>query len=427
MNFQAASADFSVQTPSFPSRPGISDRAIRTVNEVHCRTEHEDVSSKSPIGYKDCSRSNEFEEVHDTAVPLTPHCKIQCHMENSESLPVLFPVLHPVQVQSDKTGICTPYFKPSGSPEWPTASQQEASNTITLAPLSRLPRCPPDPLQTTNRDPRTNSHESLHYSQEDFVNGHSLKSDVVSGKGHVRSLAEQFQRLQEVSQRESTHKNEQTVAVGHDQRALKLLQGSFGSSSSLGYRQPIAGSQDNGIWAAEKLNSCLDSRDDLNSVDCFSAHNKFSKRSGSHIEELCSRGKQYAVNPDFHLGRFNHEGEVRQMNDRNPASLVASMPVDCWTDNNKKHYSSQLGCKNTNWLLAPEKEPPTSNQKSFAMDPVHKHPQWNQDTEQEISELESLYQASLQASQASRSVSGRLDHSQHPLGKAGKVICKCYM
>ncbi|KYO27581.1 inactive ubiquitin carboxyl-terminal hydrolase 54 [Alligator mississippiensis] len=50
--------------------------------------------------------------------------------------------------------------------------------------------------------------------------------------------------------------------------------------------------------------------------------------------------------------------------------------------------------------------------------PMQLHPQWNQDTEQEISELESLYQASLQASQANRSVLGRRDSARHPLGQS---------
>lgn len=52
---------------------------------------------------------------------------------------------------------------------------------------------------------------------------------------------------------------------------------------------------------------------------------------------------------------------------------------------------------------------------------MQKHPQWNQDTEQEISELESLFQASLQASQTSRSVLGQVDSSWRPLGKTGKT------
>ncbi|XP_011713130.2 ubiquitin carboxyl-terminal hydrolase 54 isoform X15 [Macaca nemestrina] len=49
------------------------------------------------------------------------------------------------------------------------------------------------------------------------------------------------------------------------------------------------------------------------------------------------------------------------------------------------------------------------------------HPHWNQDTEQETSELESLYQASLHASQLGCSGWGQLDTAWHPLSQTGSA------
>ncbi|XP_058292369.1 inactive ubiquitin carboxyl-terminal hydrolase 54 isoform X18 [Hylobates moloch] len=49
------------------------------------------------------------------------------------------------------------------------------------------------------------------------------------------------------------------------------------------------------------------------------------------------------------------------------------------------------------------------------------HPHWNQDTEQETSELESLYQASLQASQAGCSGWGQQDTAWHLLSQTGSA------
>ncbi|XP_053162812.1 inactive ubiquitin carboxyl-terminal hydrolase 54 isoform X3 [Hemicordylus capensis] len=423
LNFQAASMDFSDQAPSFPCRHGVGDRCIRTANEVHCDVELKGLSSIN-VKDKDCSSSSTFEDIHDITASLTPHCKTKFNMVNSGSLPTLFPFSHPVQVPSDKNGLHNPCFEPSSFLEWPSAVQQGAYCVVTPASLSPLPHCPPDPLQTANRYIRGNSHESLHHPQEDF--GDSPKPEMIITKGHVCSLAEQFQRLHNVSQREDTHEKERTVVVCHDQRAPKLFQESLASPPSLGYSQPVTGTQDNGMWPSEKLNLCLGSRDELSSLDCFSAPNIISKRSGSHNEDLNNRGKQYDIDPSFHLESFNHEGEGRQVNDRNPDGLFASMPVDCWVDNVKRYYGSQMECKDTTWLLVPRKEPPVPNQRGFEEDPIQKHPQWNQDTEQEISELESLYQASLQAPQTSKSVLGRLDNSRHPLASANLTTKKLH-
>ncbi|XP_009212957.1 inactive ubiquitin carboxyl-terminal hydrolase 54 isoform X10 [Papio anubis] len=49
------------------------------------------------------------------------------------------------------------------------------------------------------------------------------------------------------------------------------------------------------------------------------------------------------------------------------------------------------------------------------------HPHWNQDTEQETSELESLYQASLHASQLDCSGWGQQDTAWHPLSQTGSA------
>ncbi|XP_061490601.1 inactive ubiquitin carboxyl-terminal hydrolase 54 isoform X2 [Rhineura floridana] len=426
LNFPAASAGFSDQTPSFPCRHGVGDRSIRTENDVHCDTELKRVS---PISVKDNnngSSSSKLEEAHNTAASLTPYCKLKSKMVNAGSLPTFFSSSHPVPVPSDKKGIHNPCFKPSSFSERPLVEQQWANHVITLASLSPLPQRPPDPLQAADRDLRANSHESLHDSQEGFVNGDSLKSEMIGAKGHVRSLAEQFQGLQGVSQKEGTSEKEREVSVCHDQYAPKLQQESFSNTTFFGCRQPLVGRQENGIWPAEKLRSCLSSKDEFSSDDCFNTHNKISKSTGSHNKELCNKGKQSCMDPDFFLRKFNHEKEVRQVNDSNPAGLVTSVPVDCWADNVKRYYSSQLDCKNANCLLVPRNKSPVSNQIAIGQDPVQKHPQWNQDTEQEISELESLYQASLQAPQTSQSVSGRLDNSWHPLGKTGTIHKKLW-
>ncbi|XP_077202177.1 ubiquitin carboxyl-terminal hydrolase 54 isoform X2 [Paroedura picta] len=398
LNNQAASAVFSEQVTSFPSQHGVPE------NESHLDVDLEGVSTSSLTSNKDCSSSSKLKEAHDLTAPLTLRGKSEFNMVTSGSLPILFPPSHPGQVPSGERGLHRPCFKPSSFPEGPSAGQGGVYPATTPVSPSPLPHRPADPLQTASRCPRAKSQEGLHHCPEELVNGDTAEPEAITAKGHVRSLAEQFQRLQE---REGAREKGRTVAFCHDQQTPRFLQESSSSLPSLGSRQPIPGSFGNGMWPAENLDACLDSRDELSSVDCFTGHSITSKNSGVPSEEPCGRRKPCAVDSDFHQGTLKREGEVRQVKERDPAGCLAPVPVDCWVDNVKRYYNSPQDDK-----VEPGKVP-----RAFVEDHLQKHPQWNQDTEQEISELESLYQASLQAPQTSWSVLGRLDNSWHPLGK----------
>nr|XP_056704080.1 inactive ubiquitin carboxyl-terminal hydrolase 54 [Euleptes europaea] len=405
LNVQAASSGFSDWAAPFPCRPGVSGRSGPSENGARCGGALEGASTNGLRGNKDCSR---FEEARDVTSSLTPHCKMKFNMANSGSLPVLFPPSHPAHVPSDKKGLRGPCFKPSGFPEWPGAVPEGACPAIPPGSPS-LPPPPPCPSQTARRPLQAISHESLHHSPEKAVNGNPWESEAVAAKGRVRSLAEQFQRMQE---RERAHEKERTVALCHDQRAPQLLPDSFSNPPSLGPRQPSTGSLRNGIWPAGSLDTCLDARGELSAADCFSVHDTVSQHPGWHDGEPCYRGKASAADPDVHQGRLNHEGERRQAKERNPTGFAASVPVDCWVDNVQRYYSSRQDCQTVLGQL-----PPASGLGAFAEEALQKHPQWDQDTEQEISELESLYQASLQAPQTSHSALGRRDNPWPPSGK----------
>ncbi|XP_048358582.1 inactive ubiquitin carboxyl-terminal hydrolase 54 isoform X2 [Sphaerodactylus townsendi] len=406
LNCQAAAPGFGDWVAPFPCRHGANGRPRQRENEALCDAARERVSGNSLAGNKDRSGAGEFEEAQDAAAAsLTPRCKTQRHMVNSGSLPVLFPPPHPAHAPPEQKGQRSPSsFRPSSFPEWPSAVPEGACPAVTPLPPGLA-----EPLQTASRYLQSKSRGSLHRSQEEIANGDCRDSEMIPAKGRVRSLAEQFQRMQE---RESAHERERTAALCHDQRAPKLLQESFGNPPSVGPRQPVAEIRGNGIRPTENLVACLDSRGHSSSEGCFSVHSLTSKKCGLHSEEQGSRGKPSAVDRDVRQGKLSLEGEGRQMKERNPAGLVAPVPVDCWVDNVKRHYGSQQDCQ-----VALGQVLPAPRLRAFAEEPLLKHPQWNQDTEQEISELESLYQASLQAPQTSRSVLGRRDTSWQPSGK----------
>ncbi|XP_074881896.1 ubiquitin carboxyl-terminal hydrolase 54 isoform X4 [Buteo buteo] len=422
-NFQSASADFHDQVPSFPYRQGLAERSARTENDAHHSVEFADTTATGLNDYRECCSSSKLEEVHNIMPILTSQYKSKANTVNSGSLPTLFPCPHPPQAASpEKDSQHSPCSKLASSPVQPSIDHLGAYHAMTPATSSPTRQCSLDPLQKTNKYSRANSHEILLPSRDEHGTAEGCKSEAFSTKGHVRSLAEQFQKMHTVSQRKGNHEKGWIAAVCQDEKSPKLTQKSFINPSSSDYRQLIHQNQENKNQSSEKLHSTVDLRDGVVSLEGFSAQHVASKNICSHSEELCRRGGQNIADPAPYLERHCHDGGMKQVDDGATSSVVASMPVDRWVDNVTRYYSSQKANKNTEWLPVPGRSPPLSDQRAVGDDlsriPVHLHPQWNQDTEQELSELDSLYQTSLQASQATRPFLGRQDSARYPFDQS---------
>eukprot|EP00075_Anas_platyrhynchos_P027429 XP_027316682.1 inactive ubiquitin carboxyl-terminal hydrolase 54 isoform X6 [Anas platyrhynchos] len=422
-NFQSASADFHDQVPSFPYRQGLAERPARTENDAHYSVEFIDTTATGPKDYRECCSSSKLEEVHSITPILTPQYKSKANTVNCGSLPTLLHCPHPPQAASpEKDNQRSPCSKLASSPVRPSIDHLGGYHAMTPATSSPSPQCSLDPLQKTNKYSRANSHEILLPSQDEHGTAESCTSEGVSTKGHVRSLAEQFQKMHAVSQIKGTHEKGWIAAVCQDEKSPKLIQKSFINPSPSGYRQLIHQNQENKNQSSEKLYSTVDIRDGVVSLEGFSAQHVASKSVCAHSEELCRRGGQNIADPASYLERHCHDGGMKQVDDGATSSMVASMPVDRWVDNVTRYYSSQKDNKNTEWLPVPGRSPSLSDQRAVGDDlsriPVHLHPQWNQDTEQELSELESLYQTSLQASQATRPFLGRQDSARYPFDQS---------
>ncbi|XP_035185332.1 inactive ubiquitin carboxyl-terminal hydrolase 54 isoform X2 [Oxyura jamaicensis] len=422
-NFQSASADFHDQVPSFPYRQGLAERPARTENDAHYSVEFIDTTATGPKDYRECCSSSKLEEVHSITPILAPQYKSKANTLSSGSLPTLLHCPHPPQAASpEKDNQRSPCSKLASSPVRPSIDHLGGYHAMTPATSSPSKQCSLDPLQKTNKYSRANSHEILLPSQDEHGTAESCTSEGFSAKGHVRSLAEQFQKMHAVSQRKGTHEKGWIAAVCQEEKSPKLIQKSFINPSPCGYRQLIHQNQENKNQSSEKLYSTVDIRDGVVSLEGFSAQHIASKSVCAHSEELCRRGGQNIADPASYLERHCHDGGMKQVDDGATSSMVASMPVDRWVDNVTRYYSSQKDNKNTEWLPVPGRSPSLSDQRAVGDDlsriPVHLHPQWNQDTEQELSELESLYQTSLQASQASRPFLGRQDSARYPFDQS---------
>ncbi|XP_075278976.1 ubiquitin carboxyl-terminal hydrolase 54 isoform X2 [Opisthocomus hoazin] len=421
--FQSASADFHDQVPFFPYRQGLAERSARTENDAHHSVEFADATATGPKDFRKCCDSSKLEEVHNITPILTPQCKSKANTVNSGSLPTLLPCPHPPRAASpEKDSQHSPCSKLASSPVRPSIDHLGVYHAVTPAALSPTRQCSLDPLQKANKHSRANSQEILLPTQNEYGTAEGCKSEALSTKGHVRSLAEQFQKMHAVSQGKGTHEKGWIAAVCQDEKSPKLTQKSFVNPSSSAYRQLIHQNQENKNQPSEKLHSTVDIRDGVVSLEGFSAQHSASKSVGSHSEELCRRGAQNIADPAPYLERHCHDGGVKQADDGAASSVVASVPVDRWVDNVTRYYSSQKADKNTEWLPVPGRSPPLSDQRAvgdgLSRIPEHLHPQWNQDTEQELSELESLYQTSLQASEASRPFLGRQDSARYPFDRS---------
>ncbi|XP_025911647.1 inactive ubiquitin carboxyl-terminal hydrolase 54 isoform X4 [Apteryx rowi] len=422
-NFQSASADFHDQVPSFPYRQGLTERSARTENDAHRSVEFVETTATGPKDYRECCSSSKLEEVHNITAILAPQYKTKANTVNFGSLPTLFPCPHPPQAASpEKDGQHSPCSKLSSSPVRASIDHLGGYHAMTPAASSPSLQCSLDPLQKTNQYSRANSHEILLPSQDEYGTAEGCKSEAFSMKGHVRSLAEQFQKMHAVSQRKGIREKGWIATVCQDEKPPNLIQKSFINPSPSGYRQLIHQGQENRNQSSEKLHSSVDIRDGVVSLEGFSAQLVASKSLCPHSEELYRRGGQNIADPAPYLERHCHDGGMKQGDDGATSSMVASMPVDRWVNNVTRYYSSQKDNKNTEWLPVPGRSPSLSDQRAVGDDlsriPVHLHLQWNQDTEQELSELESLYQTSLQASQAARPLLGRQDSARYPFDQS---------
>ncbi|XP_044276097.1 inactive ubiquitin carboxyl-terminal hydrolase 54 isoform X2 [Varanus komodoensis] len=405
LNALTASAGLRDPAPSFPRGHGAGDGSIHTKNDVLWDGELEGAPPMS-FKNKDCSSSSKLKEVLRVTASLTPpYCKMQFNTVNSGSLPTLFPSPHAVQEPPDQNGLHYSCLGPSGRSVQPRALQHGPPPALALASLAPLLHHPSKPSEATGRYLTAHDPESFPQPQEEVVPGDHLGAAATHTKGHVRSLAEQFQRLQGASQREVSLGK---VAAHHDQSAPGLPPESCSGPPFHSHGLLVAGRQESRAQPAERWS-------ERSSEDCLGPRGVVAKSPALHRQEPCGQGRPGAADPERHPGRFRHKGEARQVADRHPAGLA------CWVDSVHRYHSSPLDGETTRWLLGPGSKPGASSPAAFGEDAVQRHPWWDEDAEQEGSELESLYRASLQAPPTSLSASGRLDGSRHLLGKTASA------
>ncbi|XP_047408291.1 inactive ubiquitin carboxyl-terminal hydrolase 54 isoform X6 [Sciurus carolinensis] len=297
---------------------------------------------------------------------------------------------------------------PSNSLVQPSVPTYRACHPIMPAAASSVLHTS-DPVQKTNQCLQAQSLQTSLTSKVDGNSEEPYRPEFPSTKGLVRSLAEQFQKMQCASMKDATGSQDKSLG--------SLRKNSFPSDS----KPPFQQSQGKGHcpWAKEQV--CLDGRDRLPFwEDPADHHPSFAMDSGQPNSETCRGGQSRLAEPGIYQGKLSQAKDTKPKEIGNSINLGTSLPLDSWV-NVTRFCDSQLKHE----VLGPGVKSSPHDSHSCVTYPERNHillhPHWNQDTEQETSELESLYQASLKASQDGCSAWGPQNMAQHPLSQTGSA------
>ncbi|XP_048194995.1 inactive ubiquitin carboxyl-terminal hydrolase 54 isoform X2 [Perognathus longimembris pacificus] len=290
-------------------------------------------------------------------------------------------------------------YSASGSSAQPSIPLHRACHPVISAASSSV-LYSPDHVQKTNQClqiPLTS--EGAESNEETY------RPEFPSTKGLVRSLAEQFQKMQSASMRDAT---------GSQNRSLpSSLQKNLSPSDLKPSFQQGQG-KDHCPWVKQK--SSLDSRDRLPSWEEPADHLSLAMKTGVPNGETSRGGQPRLAELAIHQGKLAQMRDVRSKELDSNINLGTCLPLDSWV-NVTRLCDSQL----QHGLPGPGVKSYPHDSHTCVTYPEKNHlllhPHWNQDTEQETSELESLYQASLQASQAGSSGWEQQDVTWHSLSQ----------
>ncbi|XP_045052097.2 ubiquitin carboxyl-terminal hydrolase 54 isoform X2 [Desmodus rotundus] len=267
----------------------------------------------------------------------------------------------------------------------------------------------PDTVQRTNQCLQAKSLKTLLTSKVNGGSEEPYTPEFPGTKGLVRSLAEQFQRMQGATTRDGTGSQDRSFP-----NSLRK------NSSPSDSKPPFPQGQGKGHWPWAKQHPSVNSRDRLPSWEEPSDHPSLAMNPGLPNGETTWGGQLRLAEPDMYQRKPSQVRDARPKELGSNVDLGTSLSLDSWV-NVTRLCDSQL----EHGVPGPEMKSSPPNPHTCAAYPdrnhILLHPHWNQDTEQETSELESLYQASLQASQTGCSGWEQQDVAWYPLSQTGSA------
>ncbi|XP_045437681.1 inactive ubiquitin carboxyl-terminal hydrolase 54 isoform X10 [Pipistrellus kuhlii] len=401
------SAEVDSIDPSVFHRQGLPKTPGRTEKNSHHAWEPLDVQEGKLQGYRDdnssCNRlppqagrgidqEELFQEKRDTA-------------DSSQAMAWSHP---PGTAGCERGDAHTLGCSPASSSAQPGLPPYRACHPIMPAASSSAFHSP-DTVQKTNQCLQAKSLTTSLTSKVDGSSEEPCRPEFPGTKGLVRSLTEQFQRMQGTTTRDGTGSQDRSVPNSRKKNPLP--------SDS---QPPFPQGQGKGHWPRAKQQPSLDGRDRLPSREETPDHPSLVMNSGLPNGETSWGGQPRLAEPDMYQRKPSQVRDARPKELGGNVDLGTPLSLDSWV-NVTRLCDSQL----KHGAPGPETKSSPNNPRTYVACPdrnhVFFHPHWNQDTEQETSELESLYQASLQASQAGWSGWGQQDVAWHPPSQTGSA------
>ncbi|KAG8435090.1 hypothetical protein GDO86_013157 [Hymenochirus boettgeri] len=278
-------------------------------------------------------------------------------------------------------------------------------------------------LQPANMHERANSLETLLDKKGDVGITEPCKPEVPKSKGLVRSLAEQFQRLQASSpKRNSLGVNCTGVEIPEQKPPPGLIND---TSSGL---NPGAGQKSKASCTEERNFSpnCQEKSFDINGSNmCFADnHNNNSEREipGWFVDQ---------VNTAFRNGKLFYKGE-KKVKFASTIHLPASVPMDQWVDNVSSFNTQVDGTSDKCNIGHSVTRKPKSTRYGLSKSSIDLHQECKLDTESDR-DLQTLYNTGLHAC-PNRNLQGRSENTRQAFGipflgsatgkKAGKGLSR---
>ncbi|KAM4636313.1 ubiquitin carboxyl-terminal hydrolase 54 isoform 2-T2 [Discoglossus pictus] len=394
-NFLATSTDLHSHGIVSSPQQRITEKVVRTEDSNQVLQNDSPKSEKTNDSSPD--NSSKVAGEHEVKESFSTLRKIKLNRMKSGSLPsLLFPWARRTQAQSPDRSNPPNHCNKSVSTQGITNDDQVTSCTVTTPNNLNL--------QPDNMFSRAISHDTLLDKQCEFSSTEPIRVEAPKSKGLVRSLAEQFQRFQGGSpKRASLGVNCTGVDISEQTSTQGQRQESLNRSDSESSPQPIV--------IQEKDANCKDGSIAMNGSSLRN------KNTGSHKEESSGGIVDGNLKTSFSQGKLFCKGE-KKVKFGSTVHLPASAPMDQWVDNVSRYYGAHVAGTSDEYqspygLSAGSK----SVRDGLSKSSIDLRQDWKQETEPEISELETLYNTSLQACQSNRNGQWRSENTRQTFGK----------
>uniref|UniRef100_A0A8C5QV88 Ubiquitin specific peptidase 54 n=1 Tax=Leptobrachium leishanense TaxID=445787 RepID=A0A8C5QV88_9ANUR len=403
-NYHAPSTDVDCRGAAPSPKNGTAEKMVTEDFIQGLQNDMPKTNRKSDSSPDNSSKSAEEHEVKDG---LLSSRKKKLNGIKSGSLPsLLFPWARRTQTQSPDRSTPPSYCHKSVSTETNMGIDQVGSSFATSVTQSGTTNLNlPSPCAFS----RENSHENLLEKQSEIKNVEPCKVEAPKSKGLVRSLAEQFQKLQGGSPKRNSLGVNCTGVDNPAQTPLTQIQESLNLSLTEANPQPFV------IQEAKKCSEqarrspgCVDNPMGLNSFNA----NLNVQGVLLHKENVPQGNNDIVKNSSYNHGKPLHKGE-KKVKFGSTVHLPASGPVDQWAENVNRYYSTYMDGTN-HQSLSPNTQ---SVRYGLSKSSIDLRQEWKPDMDREISELECLYNKSIESCPNNKNLQWRLENTRSSYGK----------